>query len=164
MNIVKAYVDGSYDKKKKIGGFGIVYLDENDNIISLDSGTIKNKPILSMWNVAGEITAATIVLEKCLYEKIPDITIYYDYEGIEKWARKLWQCKNEYTKEYRENCQRIFKDVNVRYIHVKGHSGDKYNEMADILAKIGAGICESQDSIDNITIHKYRKEGDVALL
>lgn len=147
MSIVKAYVDGSYDRKNKIGGFGIVYLDENDMIVSLDSGRIENKPILSMWNVAGEIVAATTVLEKCLYEKISSITIYYDYEGIEKWARKIWQRKNEHTKEYSDTCQRIFKDVNVHYVHVKGHSGNKYNELADILAKVGAGVYK-QDTVD----------------
>lgn len=154
MGIVKAYVDGSYDKKTKVGGFGIVYLDENDTIVSLDAGKLKDQLILSMWNVAGEIVAARTVLYKCLYEKIPSIVIYYDYQGIEKWAKQEWKRKNEFTQEYSEICQLIFKDVNVEFVHVHGHSGDQFNDLADTLAKIGSGIGKEVDSIDGNYVNK----------
>jgi len=157
MGIVKAYVDGSYNKKEGIGGFGIVYLDENNMVVSLDSGTIKNKGILSMWNVGAEITASLTVLEKCLYEKIPSIEIYYDYEGIEKWATQTWKRKNEYTKKYSEVCELISKDVRVHFVHVSGHSGDKYNDLADILAKIGSHTTKNIDEMDGNKIRKNIK-------
>ena len=138
--IVKAYVDGSYDKSTKLGGFGIVYLDEDDNIVDFDGGIIENKPILSMWNVAGEITAATTVLNKCRCEKIPSITIVYDYEGIGSWALGKWKGKNEFTKEYIETAKLVMYDVNVKFEHVKGHSGNVYNDIVDVIAKMSARV------------------------
>lgn len=32
------------------------------------------------------------------------------------------------------------KDVRIKFTKVKGHSGDKYNDIADMLAKQAAGV------------------------
>ena len=39
-----------------------------------------------MHNVAGEIEAAKFVMWYAVDKKIPEITIFYDYEGIESWV------------------------------------------------------------------------------
>lgn len=48
--------------------------------------------------------------------------------GLKKWKRK-----NQYTQAYSDFVDK-YKDTVVDFIHVKGHSGNKYNDMADMLA------------------------------
>lgn len=63
------------------------------------------------------------------------IIIYYDYEGIEKWATKEWKAKKNLTKDYSKFYDEKSKLINIKFRHVKAHSGITYNERADELAK-----------------------------
>ena len=66
--------------------------------------------------------------------------MFYDYWGIEKWALKDWKAKNEFTQWYAKEYEKLSKDVKVYFFKVKGHVGDKYNEVADRLSKDGCGV------------------------
>ena len=65
----------------------------------------------------------------------PSLTIYYDYEGIAKWAQGDWKAKNKRTQQYAEfmNGKRSY--IQLSFQKVKAHSGDHYNEEVDKLAK-----------------------------
>ena len=41
--------------------------------------------------------------------------------------------------------------IDIGFVHVKGHSGDKYNDKADELAKMGAIVLTNEDSPEGIT-------------
>ena len=92
------------------------------------------------WNVSGELLAAIHVMEYALTHGISKCSLYYDYMGIEMWATKKWKRNNVLTNEYAAFCERIFPHVKVYFHKVHAHTGDTYNEMADVLAKKGAGI------------------------
>ena len=47
----------------------------------------------------------------------------------------MWKANKEGTKLYRDFYNSISKKLKVDFIKVKAHSGDKYNEEADKLAK-----------------------------
>ena len=79
-------------------------------------------------------------MQYCLDHGIASIDIYYDYEGIEKWALGLWKTNKEGTKAYKAFYDSIKKDLKVHFHKVKGHSGDMGNERADQLAKSAAGV------------------------
>ena len=64
-----------------------------------------------------------------------DLLIYYDYEGIEKWCSGEWKANKEGTIYYRQFCIEAMKKINISFKKVKAHSGNKYNDMADKLAK-----------------------------
>ena len=49
----------------------------------------------------------------------------------------------EPTKAYQEYYRSIAEHVQITFRKVKGHSGDKYNDMADVLAKKALGIDQS---------------------
>ena len=66
---------------------------------------------------------------------IKSITIYHDYEGIAKWCTGEWKTKKVWTKKYKAFYDEISKDLEVEFIKVRGHSGDRFNEMADKLAR-----------------------------
>lgn len=69
-----------------------------------------------------------------------ELTIYHDYEGIAKWPLGLWKTNKDGTIAYKKYYEDIKKELDVHFVKVKGHSGDKYNDLADKLAKNAAGI------------------------
>lgn len=71
---------------------------------------------------------------------IPRISIHHDYEGIAKWCQGLWRTNREGTKAYRAFYEEAKEKVEIKFVKVAGHSGDKYNDLADRLAKEALGI------------------------
>lgn len=130
---VTAYTDGSYDPGSKIFSYGVVIIKEK-KIVKF-SKAFRNLEKAKMRNVAGEIEGSKKVIEYCLNNKIKSVDIYYDYEGIEKWCTGEWKANKMETREYRDYYLKAAKKMKIRFVKVKSHSGDKYNDMVDYLAK-----------------------------
>ncbi len=88
-----------------------------------------------MRNVAGEILGAELAMRKAVEMGIPSLNIYHDYQGIASWCLGEWKTNKEGTRAYKEYFDSVSQDLKVRFVKVKGHSGDKYNDLADELAK-----------------------------
>ena len=63
------------------------------------------------------------------------MTIYHDYMGVGKWADDEWKANLEMTRAYNAYIRKARQSMSIRFIKVKGHSGDRYNDLADALAK-----------------------------
>lgn len=132
-SLAVAYVDGSYDNNAKVYGYGsIIFINEEKEIIS---GYGDDTELIELRNVAGEISAAIKTMEFCLEHKIKNLDIYYDYVGIENWFTGEWKANTFFTKEYVKFADKIKKNLNVKFIKIKAHSGDRYNEEVDNIAK-----------------------------
>ncbi|SFL60545.1 ribonuclease H1 domain-containing protein [Pelosinus propionicus] len=132
-DMMLAYVDGSYNIVTKEYSAGVVILWKGAELTFSQKG---NDPELSgMRNVAGETMGAKIAMNYALEQGVRTIVIYYDYEGIEKWCTNAWEAKQEGTKKYKQYYDQVVKQLEVIFVKVKAHSGDKYNEQADQLAK-----------------------------
>ena len=129
-----AYVDGSFDSKTKRFSYGAVIMENADSEYSF-SKRFDNSLDASMRNVAGEIQGSAFAIQYALDHNWPEIYVYYDYYGIEKWATGEWKRNLTATKEYYRFCQKAFEKINVHFVKVKGHSGNKYNDKADALAR-----------------------------
>lgn len=136
---IEAYVDGSYEHSIKEYGSGVVIL-KNNIVQKTYSEKGKVKSLVGMRNVAGEIEAAKIAMNYCIENNIENLTLYFDYEGIEKWCTGVWKTNKEGTIEYKKFFDSIKNKLNVEFIKVKAHSGNKYNEEADKLAKRAIGL------------------------
>lgn len=134
-----AYVDGSYNKKTKEYGYGCVLL-EGQKVIGQYNGKGHHVDYVNMHNVAGEIAGAHKAIDYAIQHKYPMVCIYYDYEGIEKWANQIWKANKIGTKAYQKYIQDSRKYIEIKFVKVLAHSGDFYNEMADRLAKKAVGI------------------------
>lgn len=140
---VFAYIDGSYDNiQKRFSYAGIIF--ENGKRFEF-SDSSDNKEEVQLRNVAGELHAAMYVMKYALENKIKDITIYYDYAGIEMWATNKWKANLEFTKEYAIYSKLVMKKVNIIFRKVKAHSGNLYNEEVDKLAKEALYLNKNQD-------------------
>ena len=133
-----AYVDGSYNISTKEYACGVIIFYEGKE--TTFSRKFSNPENASMRNVAGEIEGAKLAMQFCIDNHIEEIDIYYDYEGVEKWCTGAWKTNKSGTISYKQFYDEIKKSVKVSFNKVKGHSGDKYNDVADRLAKDALGI------------------------
>ena len=134
---IDLYVDGSY--LKDVTGWGFVAV-VNDIAVNEAYGYVHKRDCGGTRNIAGELNAAIQGLEWC-YGKAEQIIVYHDYTGIAKWALKEWKANKpvtlNYVSFYDEYCQRDNAPL-VTFTWVKGHSGNKWNEHADVLAAHGS--------------------------
>ena len=134
-----AFVDGSYNITTKDYGYGgFLQIDEQTRITLQGKGNDAEKA--SMRNVAGEIDGAMAAVKAALDHDLTQLTILYDYQGIESWATGDWQAKNVFTQQYRDIMQTLMRHIQINFVKVKGHSGIPGNELADQLAKEAVGI------------------------
>ncbi|ORX46871.1 hypothetical protein BCR36DRAFT_413821 [Piromyces finnis] len=140
-----AYVDGSFNKKTKEYSYGAVIFYQNQGHHFYKK--FNDPEMRKMRNVAGEIEGAKRAMSYCIENKIPEIDIYYDYIGIENWATNIWKATKPGTIQYKNYYNQIKKNLKVNFIKVKAHSDNKYNDLADRLAKKALNI-RSDSSIN----------------
>ena len=135
---VTAYVDGSYDAASKRFSCGVVIIetDANGNSETTELRSAFDDPeAAAQRNVAGEIMGSKLAIDWCLANGVRSVEIYHDYEGIGAWADRRWKANNPLTQGYRDYVAEARKSMDIKFVKVKGHSGNKYNDIADRLAK-----------------------------
>ena len=132
------YVDGSYREDSGEFSYGLVFLE--DGVEHTTTAKFSDSSLSDMHNVAGEIKGAEAAMRYAAEKGYQSITLFYDYEGLSKWCTGEWEAKKPGTKAYKEFYDGIKENLTVIFKKVKGHSGDKYNDMADALAKTALGI------------------------
>lgn len=126
-----AYVDGSYYQGEFSCGAVLFYQGQQVEF----SEKFHDEGLAAMHNVAGEIMGALTVINYCIQQGIPAVEIHHDYEGVAKWAQGLWKANKPGTQAYAAACKEAGERLHIRFVKVKGHSGDKYNDLADSLAR-----------------------------
>lgn len=130
MNNIVAYTDGAYSSSRDQGGIGLVILND-DKVIQQFSRMYK-----CTTNNQMELGAIIIVL-RAIKGPIDSLTIYTDSMycvgcATLGWKRKknqkMWE---EFDRQY-ERVKQLC--PNIKFEHIKGHNGDKYNEICDKLA------------------------------
>lgn len=135
---VRAYVDGSYDADSGRFSCGIVIVDtdaEGNSTTAEMNSAFDDEEAAKQRNVAGEVMGSRLAIEYCLSKGIKSVEIYHDYEGIGAWADRKWRANNPLTQGYRDFVAEARKNMEISFVKVKAHAGNKYNEMADRLAK-----------------------------
>ena len=133
-----------------IGGFGVVVLDDNENLIE-----IYNKQNQNTTNNREELRAILYTLIKYGRQETPPI-VYSDSayavntfnQWMFSWAVKGWVKSDNKTPENLDLIQEYFKlwqsgGYRIDLRKCRGHAGNKWNEMADKLAvsaKEGKGV------------------------
>lgn len=124
------FTDGAYSSLRDQGGIGILFIKDNKEILRY-SNMYKNTTNNQMELVA------IIVALRMIKKSIDSLIIYSDSQycigcAVYGWKRNknklLW---NLFDKEY-NRVQNLCNDI--KFIHIKGHNGNKYNEIVDRLA------------------------------
>ena len=135
--MINIYTDGACSGNPGIGGWGVVILENNKEILlnGGDQHTTNNKM---------ELTAAIKALE--YFEIKKELIIYTDSkyvkDGIESWIinwkKNGWKTtakKPVKNKELWISLDELMKKHNINWKWVKGHDGNIHNEKADYLAR-----------------------------
>lgn len=135
--MIQIFCDGACSKNPGPGGWAAILISSNSEVISSVSGHEKhttNNRMELIGAIEGISEAAKISVEMTVFT---DST--YVKDGITKWIfawRKsnwkngkiknidLWMKLSNLTMKYK-----------VKWEWVRGHSGNKYNEMADQIAR-----------------------------
>ena len=130
---VYAYIDGSFDRVSGVYGSGVVIVDGDMKYDFKHAGN--REDYAQLHNVAGELEAAKFVMWYAVDKKIKEITLFYDYQGIEAWATGSWEANLTYTQDYVKFYNKVKERVKVNFVKVKAHTGVELNELVDKLAK-----------------------------
>lgn len=130
MNELTFITDGAYSSARDQGGAAVVILHNGEYVTSFSKGFLKTT------NNQMEIIAIILALlsVKKPVDKITIITdsMYCIGCATLNWKRKknvrLWSKFDEIYTHTQKLCP------NIEFKHVKGHTGDKWNELADEIA------------------------------
>ncbi len=137
MKSVEIYTDGACTGNPGKGGFGAVLI-YNGNEKRISRGY--RKTTNNRMELLAAVEALRLLKEPC------DVTLYSDSKYLtdainQKWLES-WQ-KNGWKKADRKSVLNtdLWKEIitltsthNVRFVWVKGHAGNEYNEICDMLA------------------------------
>lgn len=143
-----AYTDGSntYNGEPySYGGYGWVLLlmNEQDELIELIKGggampVNESSPVTNnKAEISGLISVCNYIYKHQLYELSSSLQIFTDSMWCVKSISGEWKPKKnlDYLVEFMKVRKALVsKGLTVEVNWVKGHNGDKYNEMADELA------------------------------
>ncbi len=132
-----AYVDGSFNKITNEYSFGAILFYDNKKLIFKKKF---NDEFSQYRNVSGEVRGSSFIIYKAIKLGLKEIDLFYDYKGIEEWYVGNWKANNDLTKKYQNFSKECSGKIIVNFHKVESHTGVKYNEEVDILAKEALGI------------------------
>lgn len=126
----KIYTDGSCDATTRIGGWGYIMLKDKEIIKEKNGGK------LDSTNNRMELYA--------IIKGIKYVKKHYPDEEVEVYTDSLitMNCANGKFKrnanlDLWEVYDQVVSGLKIKFVKIKAHSGDFYNERVDILAKEG---------------------------
>ncbi len=137
-DVARIYVDGSYDVRTKKYGCGVVVLYHGE--VKRFNEAYDDPESASLRNVAGEVMGAVRAIQYCRKYGISEVEIYHDYNGIGKWGNDEWKANLPLTQKYKRFVANARTQMKITFIKVAAHTGNKYNEEADRLAKSAIGL------------------------
>lgn len=152
----EAYVDGSFTDGRV--GYGTLILKAGEPVFEI-GGRVENPTLLDMRQVGGELQAVYAAIDWCENNQVQGISIFYDYEGIERWATGSWKANNPATQAYSSFMRAC--GIQIVWNKVKSHAGNPWNEYVDRLAKQGSqsSTPASKNTDDQLTtIHQKAQE------
>jgi len=137
-NLPTAYVDGSFNSETNEYSFGAILFHNNKKLTF--NKKFEPDEFSTFRNVSGEVRGASFIIYYAIRHNIKELDLYYDYKGIECWYTGEWKANTTLTQKYQEFAIKNKGIIKVNFHKVKSHTGIKYNEEVDLLAKQALGI------------------------
>ena len=139
------YTDGSCQYNPGPGGFGVIVLDDNENVITYHAErseqTTNNREELKaiLWAFLKYGVPAAAGAEPSTIYSDSAYCINTFTNWMFSWAKNNWIKSDKKAPENLDLIQMFYRRWNqgyrINFQKVKGHSGEKWNEMVDRLAK-----------------------------
>lgn len=146
MDTVYIWTDGSCNNKTHAaGGYGIL-LRYKQNEKTIIGGSYYNTTSARM-EIRGAISALRAIIDKKKKIKLHCDNIYVVKSVSEEWLLN-WELQGWSGRKNKDLLQELLIEVRkfpvgyVEFIHVKGHSGQRENEICDKLAAQGGKLIE----------------------
>lgn len=136
MKKIKIYTDGACSGNPGPGGWGAVLIfGDNEKKLSGSAGDTTN----NRMEMSAVIEALRAIKEECEIELYTDSKYVMDgiNEWIHGWKKRGWKTaakKPVKNVDLWKDLDELNQKYKPQWNWVKGHAGDKYNEMADELA------------------------------
>lgn len=140
--VLYSYVDGSFNANIPNYSFGMCCVLDGD-VVHMDKGLGNNAEAIKMQQIGGELLGAINTLLYAKKNGHQHVVILHDYLGVANHATGTWKRSEDFSKTYYNWMQNFFKSnpvMKVNFLKVDAHTGNDFNEIADGLAKLAAGI------------------------
>lgn len=139
------YVDGSYNKNQPgVTKGGVVITKgygDSEKVLTIRHLTSDNPVFTRSNNAGGEVLASLVGIMNaatlCNGEK-SILNIYYDYKGVKEFITGGYRASDEGMLQYVYAVRKVLEsnpNIELKFHKVKAHSGVKFNELADKIAK-----------------------------
>jgi ribonuclease HI len=131
--MVEVYTDGSYNISRFLGAYAFIVV-EDEKIIYKNSATLYNP---KSWNIDGELEAILEGLKWSIKNGFKDIVVYSDLQIASSIFKTNKRTQGSaITKKYKEQVEFMKGLANISVVWIKGHNGNKYNELANTMAEM----------------------------
>ena len=135
---INIYTDGACSSNPGVGGWGVVILKNNENPIYLNGGQLQTTN--NRMELIATIKALTY------FNNPTNISLFTDSkyvkDGIKswiiKWKKNGWKTTTKKPVKNKDLWMELDAQIqqhNINWQWIKGHTGHKYNEQADDLAR-----------------------------
>lgn len=141
MRKLDIYTDGSFDRQtdRCTGAYIAI---EDDKVLFCGKVILEKQMYKESWNVSAELMTVLVAVTRTaqIFEDIEaEITVVHDYIGVSSYVSgdRPWKAKKQIPVIYTMGINKFReenKNIHIGFRKVKGHSGDKYNDMVDRLA------------------------------
>lgn len=132
METLDFYTDGAYSSTKQKGGWAFVCPQLKLQVGNREYDTTNNR-----MELKAILAVMYFVYKSNLYLKY-DIVIYSDSMYCVGTLNYNWSINK--NQDLWNLVLELFKKIQCKMIHVKGHNNNKYNEMADNLAVLNSNL------------------------
>ena len=137
MKKIKIYTDGACSGNPGPGGWGaiLIYEENKKEIWGASSNTTNN-----IMEITAVLEALKLLKEECEVEIYSDsayVVNAFNQGWIYNWKKNNWKTANKEPVKNRELWEELYiytKKHHLKFIKVKGHSDNEFNNRCDYLA------------------------------
>lgn len=131
-----AYTRGSFNINNSTYGYGVVLCYGEE--IKEDSNHGNKENVIGLRNIAGELLGASQAVNMAKAVGINELTLYYVYDGVEKYVTGEWKAKDPCMASYRAFMEKC--GVKILFKKIKNTDPVENSKRAEYLAQKETGI------------------------
>lgn len=136
---VVAYIDGSYDEATLKYSYAAVIVKGNGEELLL-CGIGQESQASPVGSIISELAASASVMDWAKSNKIKAATIVYDCAAIVDAIKKDIRWPRPAERKYRKIYHSVSEKAEIEFRKIQGHSGNRYHDIADALARQTLGL------------------------